>query len=366
MLVLSVRVFAASDEPSSWAETEVNAAIEEGIVPDDLEMGYTSDIKRYEYVLLALQLLDANQDTVTVTRQYPFTDIIGHPYEEAIVKAYNAGIIKGNGDGTFRPDDPITRQEIASLVYNLVKRLEHTDELVNAMTYTYADESQIGSWAKPYIDYVYRYEIMNGTGKNASGAAWIEPLGKATREQAILLLYRLANQQELFKEYDLGTVPVMMPIEPANDASDIEYEKQDSPVINDVARTLGEPFAKAIIKVASEENVVITSLSENVIQMDLPGGSQWGLLKLDNKIRSTLYFERALNARDVDIMLGLLRPLTSVELLEADIQRIYGLEEVGADIDYDTDVDINATLKYVYPTQDENRYKLEFEFLLYE
>jgi len=189
MLLSSITIMAA-DEPSSWALEEVNSALSQGFVPSSLQNGYQTDIKRYEYVLLALELLKEKKINIKITSRYPFTDIYDHPYEDEIVQAYNAGIIKGNGDGTFRPDDPITRQEIASLVVNLVKVLDQKETLDTSSSYEYSDQASISSWAKGYINYCYNNNIMNGVGKDGNGKDRIQPLGKATREQAILLWYR--------------------------------------------------------------------------------------------------------------------------------------------------------------------------------
>ncbi|MBD3157072.1 hypothetical protein GF369_04570, partial [Candidatus Peregrinibacteria bacterium] len=45
-----------------------------------------------------------------------FWDIGGHPYERYIEKLAQRGIIKGYSDGSFRPDAPVTRAEMAKMV----------------------------------------------------------------------------------------------------------------------------------------------------------------------------------------------------------------------------------------------------------
>ena len=49
-----------------------------------------------------------------------FSDISGHWAEKAIIKAVNNGWIKGYDDGTFRPNNPITRGQMAKILYNLM------------------------------------------------------------------------------------------------------------------------------------------------------------------------------------------------------------------------------------------------------
>ncbi|MBR5535738.1 MAG: S-layer homology domain-containing protein [Clostridia bacterium] len=45
-----------------------------------------------------------------------FTDIKGHWAEDVINEAAEEGIVNGRGDGTFRPDEPITRAEALAMV----------------------------------------------------------------------------------------------------------------------------------------------------------------------------------------------------------------------------------------------------------
>lgn len=263
----NVTVNAAGNEPSSWAEEEVNKALEENMVPGTLRLGYTNDVKRYEYVLIALELLELKNIQVSITTKYPFYDIYGHEYESEIVKAYNAGIIKGNGDGTFRPDDPINRQEISALVVNLVKRLENVSTVDTSNRYAYSDTEAISSWATPYINYCYNNKVMNGVGKDANGKDIIDPKGKATREQAIILLYRLANNAELFETIDLGTISVVSYPDDVGELSSGQTSEA-STVINDFAKVFGQPLAKELISVSQLENVEIVTLSKNYVQIN--------------------------------------------------------------------------------------------------
>ena len=52
-----------------------------------------------------------------------FTDIGGHWAQLHIEKLYNYGVVNGFGDGTFRPDQPITRAEASAMVSNALSVL---------------------------------------------------------------------------------------------------------------------------------------------------------------------------------------------------------------------------------------------------
>ncbi|MBN2220594.1 MAG: S-layer homology domain-containing protein, partial [Vallitaleaceae bacterium] len=94
----------AAAEMSDWAEDEINLALAQDMIPTVLQKDYQNQIRRYEYVLLALQIYEENHPNIQPTYASPFTDTINHQYEEQIAKAFEVGIIQGNGDGTFRPD----------------------------------------------------------------------------------------------------------------------------------------------------------------------------------------------------------------------------------------------------------------------
>jgi len=181
-----------SDKPSQWAEREIAEAINNDLVPEQLQSNYRSNIKRSQYVLLALKVFDAAGKSVDIKESRPFIDTLGHKYEQEIVKAYNAGIVKGDGKGNFHPDNFITREEIASLVVNLLMQITPDKDFTVKGTYTYGDSDKISEWAKYYIDFCFENKILAGYGNNV-----IDPKGNATIEQSIALLYRLAKNEGL-------------------------------------------------------------------------------------------------------------------------------------------------------------------------
>ncbi|MBI9011639.1 MAG: S-layer homology domain-containing protein [Clostridiales bacterium] len=205
LLLLSMQLFAFAD-PSDWAVEFVEPAIEDNIVPQPLRTKYQDNITRYEYVLIALKVLEQNDITVDITEPNPFTDISGHAYETEIIKAYNAKIVGGYEDNTFRPDQEIKREEVAALVYNLVKAINPNTELPVSKS-LFSDNSQISNWAILYVEFNYVKEIISGTGK-INGLDTIDPLGKTTREQAITLLYKVSKDVDLLAQYEYDPITI--------------------------------------------------------------------------------------------------------------------------------------------------------------
>lgn len=184
--------------PTDWAVDFVEGSIDDDLVPVALQANYQDTIKRYEYVLLALEILEKNNVDIIITETAPFNDILGHPYENEIVKAFNAGIIDGYGDGTFKPNQDIKREEITALVYNLVKGI-NAKVTLPTLYGNYSDTDEISPWAKPYVEFCYGNQIMSGTG-TINNLDTMSPQGKATREQAIALLYKVFENKTLLNK----------------------------------------------------------------------------------------------------------------------------------------------------------------------
>ena len=74
-----------------------------------------------------------------------FSAISGHWAQDAINKAANEGIISGYTDGTFRPDNNITRAEAISIINRVLDRRPHADHLLDGMT-TWPDNMDTSAW----------------------------------------------------------------------------------------------------------------------------------------------------------------------------------------------------------------------------
>jgi len=86
-----------------------------------------------------------------VTGNAAFTDTAGHWATNYIHAAYVMGWVQGFGDGTFRPDQFVTRAEVAALVNRATRRLPLTaDDLLPGMV-TWSDNMNQNAWYYLYI-----------------------------------------------------------------------------------------------------------------------------------------------------------------------------------------------------------------------
>ena len=174
----------AADTPDAWAAGEVERAISLGLVPDDLQSGYTADITRAEFCRLAVICLDeaAAVNGWTFTPEAVTFDDTSDP---DVLTAAGLGIVSGNGQGSFLPDKGITRQEAAVMLYNTLKVMGAP---VASKGAAFTDQSAIASWAAEPVAAMVGWGVMNGTGGGA-----FSPQGSYSRQQAYVTMYRLLS-----------------------------------------------------------------------------------------------------------------------------------------------------------------------------
>ena len=107
------------DTPSSWYNGAINAMVKKNLMFADKNGNFRPNepITRGEFAR-AIQFIDKENK-----KEAPFMDIKGHEFEEAINQAYANGRIAGYPDGTFKPDESITRAEAVTILNNFDGRM---------------------------------------------------------------------------------------------------------------------------------------------------------------------------------------------------------------------------------------------------
>ncbi len=114
-----------------------------------------------------------------------FTDVAADAwYADAVAWAADAGIVTGVSDTTFAPDQMMTREQIATILYRYAAYKNYDVTASNDLS-SYTDAGQIGSYA------VEAMQWANGAGLiTGSTATTLNPLGSATRAEVATILMR--------------------------------------------------------------------------------------------------------------------------------------------------------------------------------
>jgi len=114
-----------------------------------------------------------------------FSDVAAGSYCENAVKwAAANGITNGGKDGTFKPNDPITREQLATFLYRYNNHKGY-DVSKRADLGTFSDGAAVASYAKDALSWANGAGLVNGTSDGR-----LNPSGGATRGQAAAILHR--------------------------------------------------------------------------------------------------------------------------------------------------------------------------------
>ena len=117
-----------------------------------------------------------------------FTDVkSGSWYEKAVVWANSKGIVKGYGNGKFGPNDSITREQLATIMYRYANYKGY-DVSKAADLSGFVDSGKIVSYARDAMKWANAAGLINGV-----GASKLDPKGYATRAQVAAISYRFCD-----------------------------------------------------------------------------------------------------------------------------------------------------------------------------
>jgi hypothetical protein len=174
----AIKLFA--DITGHWAEKSILALTSKGAVngyPDD-SFKPNNNITRAEFASILVNALDLKGTSSNI-----FNDTTSHWAKEAISIAKANGIISGFADGTFKPNEFITREQMSMMVVNAFK-LE-----VRTSTHTFADQSDISDWASSSMHTAIEHEIILGSIDNK-----LNPRANATRAEAVTVIVRAVDK----------------------------------------------------------------------------------------------------------------------------------------------------------------------------
>ena len=189
---LTAPALAAGMTVSGWASGEISAAEKLSILPGDVFAGdLTRPITRAEFAQMSVFFtaaqynVDVNDFVVSyftdrdiATDHDAFADVD----DGFVTWAQALGVVDGYGDGTFRPDAEITRQEAAKMLLNTYRI--YGGDAPDGAPHSFSDS--IADWAADAVSVMSGWAVMRGV-----GGTLFDPIGSYTVEQSIVTFLRL-------------------------------------------------------------------------------------------------------------------------------------------------------------------------------
>jgi hypothetical protein len=172
-----------SDIENHWAKDSIMEMTSLGYIKGSNGLFRPNDsISRAEFVSLMVRVLGMDKGTVSAS---DFTDVKSTDwFAKDIALASSNNLIKGYADKTFKPNLPITRQEIASIIGSLLE-----DEAVNAEEVLSVFNDEIADWAKETVGKTVKAGIIKGLPGNIFAGTQ-----NTTRAEAAVILLRYINK----------------------------------------------------------------------------------------------------------------------------------------------------------------------------
>ncbi|MGF7184914.1 hypothetical protein GGQ84_000999 [Desulfitispora alkaliphila] len=169
------------DVEKHWAEEEITNWVGRGLVTGYQDGTFLPNqhISRAEFVTIVNRVFGFTEES-----NVSFSDVSdGAWYAEQVKRAYAAGYITGYQDNTFRPNQEISRQEVATILARLFK-LEGQYNLTD-----FNDYLQFPDWSKEAISSVVASGFMSGYPDNS-----FKPGEATTRAETVITLSRAAEE----------------------------------------------------------------------------------------------------------------------------------------------------------------------------
>ena len=175
-----------SDVPAgSYYEKAVIWAMQKGVA-NGMGGGKFEPDTTLNRAMVATVLYRLSGDKVSATNAFP--DVPANEwYGEAVAWAQQKGIVMGFEDGTFRPMEEISRQDMALMLQRYAKTVKGTDTTPTGDLSRWPDAGQVGSWAVDALRWCVGAGIING--KDGG----LQPTGNATRAEFATILMRYAK-----------------------------------------------------------------------------------------------------------------------------------------------------------------------------
>lgn len=178
--------------PSIWSHAGLDYCITHGYIAGTSATTVTPDGECTRAMIVSI--LYRVQGEPTKVNGYelkklapPFDDVErGRWYTDAIWWAKLTGVVSGMSPSTFAPDDPITRAQLAVILYNYTQQFAPGSLTETGSLTGFPDAGSVPSWARTAMAWAVGNGLISGVGEN--GVSYLRPDGCATRAQVATIL----------------------------------------------------------------------------------------------------------------------------------------------------------------------------------
>ena len=166
----------------AWYHDAVDYVVEHGIMTGTSATTFEPNTTLSR--AMVAQILYNLEGQPTVTGESTFTDVSGHWAIDSITWAQKTGVVDGYEDNTFRPENNVTRQEFAQMMYNYAAYKDYDLSAKGALS-QFTDGDSVQEWAVTAMSWANGNALINGHDDGT-----LEPGGTTTRAQAASILMR--------------------------------------------------------------------------------------------------------------------------------------------------------------------------------
>lgn len=174
----------------AWYYEPVRYSIENGLMVgmNDTEFAPEADMTRAMFVTV-LYRMAGQPDLSDQVLGDPFADVGECWYTNAVYWARLNGIVEGHSPESFAPDQPITREQMALVVYRYAELMEYDMEAEAALDY--ADGAGLSDYARQAVAWSTASGLLQGHEDNT-----FDPAANTTRAQAAAIFERLHKNRK--------------------------------------------------------------------------------------------------------------------------------------------------------------------------
>ena len=170
-----------------WYAEAVTYCRDNGLMVGTSETAFSPDTTTTRGMLVTvLYRLAGSPDLTDENLGYPFADVPGDSwFADGVYWARLNGVVSGYSDSAFGPNDPLTREQLATILWRYAGSPDAGTGAV------FADAGEIASWATDAVNWAQAQGYVTGVGGNR-----FDPDGAATRAQVAVILMRYTSQTQ--------------------------------------------------------------------------------------------------------------------------------------------------------------------------